>query len=246
MAQAMLAAGTDLDADWGFKSLHGHFLRAVKTHPLPSYTVAKVMTGRSFAVREVETLSGQDSGFRASVMFQRPETGPEHADAMPDVPSPEDLPDIVALAKQFKEQVSDDNYKVFRGRQLFEMRPVDGEDFMLCRDGKPRLRYWIRSASALPDVPRLHAAALLYLSDTWLNSTMLAPHTGTRVGRHFMAPTLSHDLWLHRSFRADDWLLFDMRSPSMSGATALVQAHVFDRAGRLVANVAQHALLRIS
>ena len=218
---------------------------------MPSYTVASHLLGRSFTVREVEAPSeglaaaSNASGFRASVMFQRAEAGPEHSVSMPAVPSPESLPDIVALAGQFKDQLSDESYKVFRGQQLFSLRPVDGEDFMLCRDRKPTLQYWIRSASPLPDRPRWHAAALLYLSDTWLNSTMLGPHTEARVGRHFMSPTLSHDLWLHRPLRADDWLLFDMRSPSMHGATALIQADVFDRSGQLVANVAQHALLRM-
>lgn len=245
MAQAMLAAGSGLNEEWDFKSLHGHFLRAIKGDTLPSYTVAPVMSGRSFMVREVEAMAGSQSGFRASVMFQRAEAGPQHADAMPGVPAPEELPDLVALAEILKDRLSEENYRVFRGRQLFELRPVDGEDFMLCTERKPRMQYWIRSASALPGDARQHAAALLYLSDTWLNSTMLSPHTGTRIGRHFMAPTLSHDLWLHRPFRADDWLLFDMHSPSLHGATALILADVFDRSGQLVANVAQHALLRI-
>ena len=33
-----------------------------------------------------------------------------------------------------------------------------------------------------------------------------------------MAATLDHALWLHRPFRADDWLLYAQDSPNAHGA----------------------------
>ena len=45
-------------------------------------------------------------------------------------------------------------------------------------------------------------------------------------------------------FRFDDWLLYDVDSPSASGARGLVRGRFFDRAGRLVASVAQEGLMR--
>jgi acyl-CoA thioesterase-2 len=45
--------------------------------------------------------------------------------------------------------------------------------------------------------------------------------------------------------RVDDWLLYDMRSPSASGARGFAQAGVFARDGRLVATIAQEGLVRV-
>jgi acyl-CoA thioesterase-2 len=56
--------------------------------------------------------------------------------------------------------------------------------------------------------------------------------------------SLDHVMWFHRPFRLDDWLLYEMDSPSASGARGLVRGQFFDRAGRLVASTAQEGLIR--
>ena len=57
--------------------------------------------------------------------------------------------------------------------------------------------------------------------------------------------SLDHALWFHRAFRADDWLLYSIDSPSAQGARGLARGQVFDRAGRLVASTAQEGLIRV-
>jgi acyl-CoA thioesterase-2 len=56
--------------------------------------------------------------------------------------------------------------------------------------------------------------------------------------------TIDHALWFHRTLRVDDWLLYDMESPSASGARGFARARVFARDGRLVASAAQEGLIR--
>ena len=56
--------------------------------------------------------------------------------------------------------------------------------------------------------------------------------------------SLDHTIWFHRPFRADEWLLYDQASPSASGARGLAIGRVFTEDGRLVASVAQEAVLR--
>jgi acyl-CoA thioesterase-2 len=52
-------------------------------------------------------------------------------------------------------------------------------------------------------------------------------------------------VWLHRPFRADEWLLYAMDSPLSAGARGFARGSIFTRAGELVASVAQEGLLRM-
>ena len=54
-----------------------------------------------------------------------------------------------------------------------------------------------------------------------------------------------HTLWMHRPFRADEWLLYVMDSPNAFGSRGFVRGQVFTRSGLLVASVAQEGLLRL-
>jgi Acyl-CoA thioesterase len=53
-------------------------------------------------------------------------------------------------------------------------------------------------------------------------------------------------LWFHRPFRADEWLLYSIDSPSAQGARGLARGLIFDRNGRLVASTAQEGLIRVT
>jgi len=59
-----------------------------------------------------------------------------------------------------------------------------------------------------------------------------------------MAASLDHALWLHRPFRADEWMLYAQDSPNLAGARGYSRGLIFARDGRLVASVAQEGLLR--
>ncbi|KAJ0112669.1 hypothetical protein Patl1_00439 [Pistacia atlantica] len=51
-------------------------------------------------------------------------------------------------------------------------------------------------------------------------------------------------MWFHRSFRADDWLLFVIVSPIAYNGRGFVTGEIFNRKGELVVTVTQEALLR--
>jgi acyl-CoA thioesterase-2 len=63
--------------------------------------------------------------------------------------------------------------------------------------------------------------------------------------RRLQIASLDHSLWLHRPFRADDWLLYSMDSPAAAGARGFTRGAVFTRSGELVASVAQEGLMRM-
>lgn len=55
---------------------------------------------------------------------------------------------------------------------------------------------------------------------------------------------MDHAIWFHRPFRADEWLLYDMHSPTAQGGRALALGQLFNERGELVATVAQEGVLR--
>src|SRR3546814_20555727 len=57
--------------------------------------------------------------------------------------------------------------------------------------------------------------------------------------------SLDHALWFHRPFRADDWLLYSIDSPSAQGSRGLARGLIYDRDGQLVASTAQEGLIRV-
>ena len=57
--------------------------------------------------------------------------------------------------------------------------------------------------------------------------------------------SLDHAMWFHRSFRADEWLLYDQESPSASGARGLARGEIYRQDGTLAVSVVQEGLLRV-
>ena len=102
---------------------------------------------------------------------------------------------------------------------------------------------WRRADGALPDDPLLHVCLLTYASDLTLLGSVLVPH-GERMNQVALA-SLDHAMWFHRSFRADEWLLYESRSPSASGARGLAEGRFFTRDGRLVVTAVQEGLVRL-
>jgi acyl-CoA thioesterase-2 len=125
-----------------------------------------------------------------------------------------------------------------------EFRPLDLSHFIRGGAGEPRQSLWIRIAGRLPDAPIFHWAALAYLSDLSLLDTALIPHGLNILSQRVQVASLDHALWLHRPFRADDWLLYVQDSPSASGARGLTRGQLYARDGVLVASVAQEGLMR--
>ena len=97
----------------------------------------------------------------------------------------------------------------------------------------------------LPDDPNLHSCVLAYASDMTILDTALFAHGSSVFDREIQAASLDHALWLHRPFRADEWLLYSEDSPSASGARGFSRGSIFARDGSLVASVAQEGLIRL-
>merc|ERR1712194_745133 len=84
------------------------------------------------------------------------------------------------------------------------------------------------------------------MSDATMVDLCRRPHeTSPEPYKFDMDFSLDHSIHFHRPFRADQWLLFHVRTTVSSGARGLARNEVFTLDGLLVATVTQEALFRV-
>ena len=237
--QALVAAGRTVTGAH-VHSLHGYFLRAGDPRIPILYEVDRIRDGRSFATRRVVAIQHGQAIFNLSASFHAEEPGPSYAAPMPEVPAPETLPTLTERMKPFAKHAG----------WLERDRPID---VRLCETAgsaphewrNPTAHAWIRANGELPDDPLLHACVMAYASDLTLLDVALRPHgLSWSPDDRIMTASLDHAMWFHRPFRADQWLLYDQRTPASDRARGFAMGHVYTRDGVLVVSVAQEGLTR--
>jgi acyl-CoA thioesterase-2 len=180
--------------------------------------------------------------FNMQTSFQVDEVGSfDHQVAMPEVPGPESLASMRERLEPLRDQLAD----WFARPHPIDQRHVGELPWMQHENRDPIQRLWIRADGTLGDDPLLHACIAAYASDMSLFDTMLAPHEVNWDDAEFMGASLDHCMWFHRPFRADEWLLYDMDSPSAYGARGLARGFLFTRGGTLVVSMVQEGLMRL-
>jgi len=256
LAQALSAAEqTVKDGDRSVHSLHGYFLRPGDANVPIAFLVDPIRDGRSFTTRRVVAVQGGKAIFNLAASFQiHEEDQPAHqADVMPaDVPAPETLRTERELGERYlsklPEAVVQKIPKAMRERIVaerpIEIRPVDPVDPLNPGEREPTRRVWFKTSGELPDDPRIHQYLLAYASDFHFLATSMQPHAITWLMPNIQVASLDHAMWFHRPFRFDDWLLYDIDSPTAQGARGLARGRWFDAEGRLVASCMQEGLIR--
>jgi acyl-CoA thioesterase-2 len=243
IGQALVAACRTVE-DRKPHSLHGYFLLAGDPTVPIIYEVDRIRDGRSFTTRRAVAIQHGRPIFALTASFQVDEPGFDHAMSMPEVPPPEGLPEIAEVMSAIPSMPQLVRAWYERERPI-EIRPVDmGRRFRSADGGDTGFQVWIRTTGPLPDDPAIHRCVLAYASDLTLLDTSLVPHGRSVLEDAIQAASLDHALWFHRPFRADEWLLYAQDTPSASGARGFARGLVYDRAGRLVASVAQEGLVR--
>jgi acyl-CoA thioesterase-2 len=244
-AQALVAARRTVDEPREAHSVHGYFLRAGDLAAPIVYFVDRPRDGGSFTSRRVTAIQHGETIFHLSASFHIAEPGLEHQAPMPDVPPPESLPAELDLIRGMVDRIPEDLRKVLTQDRPLDFRPVGSLDPFLPEKRPAARQVWFRAISRLPDAPIVHQALVAYASDYGLLPTALYPHGVGYRDRRLQMASLDHALWLHRPFRADEWLLYSMDSPAAAGARGFVRGMIFTREGELVASVAQEGLMRV-
>jgi len=245
VGQALSAAAQTVPADRYVHSLHGYFLRTGDARRPIVYTVDPIRDGRSFTTRRVVAIQGGKAIFNLAASFQVEEDGFDHADAMPEgVTPPEDLVSEQDLAKRLAGRLPEALIERATAERPIELRPERPHNPLAPDVRGPTKRVWFRASSPLPDERAVHHYLLAYASDFSFLTTAMQPHGVSWLTPGMQVASVDHAMWFHRPFRFDDWLLYDVESPSASNARGLVRGRIFDRSGRLVATVAQEGLMR--
>ncbi len=232
LARAALAAAASC-AGLELQSLHANFVGPLPAEIPLRLRIQRLRDAKDPAIREIRI---ENDGLLCQLVanFARPGAGPSYQDVTPqaDLPAPEDLPST-------REQAEAEGWSDFaRG-------PIE------FRRAQPRVWpdpsgqtsgghiTWVRPRTPLPDDPRLHMAALVFLADFYSHWPF-----ERRIGRNFAYARfqpLDHALWVHRSVRWDGWWLLESTSEVGHAGRALSQRRIFTREGRLVASAAQAA-----
>jgi acyl-CoA thioesterase-2 len=244
LGQALVAAGRTVDGDRLAHSLHAYFLRPGDPARPISYHVERTRDGASFSTRRIRADQDGPPIFFMAASFQRSEPGLDHQAAMPEVPGPDGLASFEELTRRYLHLAPEHLRASLDISWPFEMRPVEVDNPLAPRPAAPLSHLWLRSAGPLPDDDRLHRCLLAYASDFSLLDTALAPHGRSYWQGRLRMASIDHAMWFHRSFRADEWLLYAMDSPNACGSRGLVRGELYDRTGRLVASIAQEGMIR--
>jgi acyl-CoA thioesterase II len=244
IGQALVAAARTVDGR-NVHSLHCYFMRPGDPAVPIIYEVDRIRDGKSFATRRVVAIQHGHAIFSMSASFQVTEDGLDHQIAMPDVPPPEELPSEADLKSLFLKDAPEQVRRYWERERPIELRPVDLRHYTSREKLDPVQNVWIRATGRLPDDPDVHRCVLAYASDMTLLDTSLFAHGRMIFDRDMQVASLDHSLWIHRPFRADDWLLYAEDSPSASGARGFTRGSLFSRDGTLIASVAQEGLIRL-
>jgi acyl-CoA thioesterase-2 len=226
-------------------SMHAYFLIGGDPKVPIIYEVDRIRDGKSFTTRRVVAIQHGQAIFTLMVSFHNDEAGLEHQAEMPNVPPPEDLPSEAQIRATVLPTMPEAVQRYYKSERPIELRPVEYERYLGKKIEDGGFNVWIKATGRLPDDPAIHQCVLAYASDMSLLDTALSPHGRSLFEKDFMGASLDHALWLHRPFRADDWLLYAQESPSMIGSRGFARGLIFRRDGVLVASVAQEGLVRI-
>jgi acyl-CoA thioesterase-2 len=244
LGQALVAAVRTVDPERIAHSLHAYFLLPGDLSRPIVYGVDRVRDGGSFTTRRVTATQHGRAMFVMSVSFHKAEPGLDHQATMPPVPMPEDLPSEQDLKARIIAELPETMRKYWESERPIELRPVDVSRYFAREKREPEQRIWMRASGRLPDDLALHQCVLAYASDFSLLDTALIAHGKLMFDKDIQLASLDHALWLHRPFRADDWLLYAQDSPSGHGSRGFCRGSIFTRDGLLVASVAQEGLMR--
>jgi acyl-CoA thioesterase-2 len=237
LAQSLLAAQRCCP-DKEPATLQCLFLQGAMPNVPVEYSVTPLQEGKRFSSFHVSARQHERRVLDAQVTFQAPIEGFVHIEAAPPVPAPEEL---LSMA-QLRDGDSADWGRFEKA--CLQLRIVEPYRYLCQPSAEPSLIFWLKLHERLPDDDHLHAAALAYLSDFWVNSAAIFHHVPLMEARErlFIA-SLNHSLWFHRPYRADQWLLFVCESPSLQSSRALSNVRIFNESRQLVASVVQDCLI---
>ncbi|QGX90865.1 acyl-CoA thioesterase II [Tatumella sp. TA1] len=245
IAQAIRAAQQTTTSDRPIHSCHSYFLRpGDRTLPI-TYQVENLRDGRSLSARRVKAIQNDQAIFYMTASFQGDESGFTHQSVAPVVLSPEQLMSEQELVSQLSASTINQQFvKAFSAERALEVRPVQPYNPLSGHVCEGRRQLWLKANGLIDQHSWLHASLLGYASDLNFLPVALQPHGKGFLEENMQVATIDHSMWFHRPFSLNDWLLYDIDSPSAHNNRGFVRGAFYDRQGILVASTAQEGIIR--
>jgi len=243
VAQSFVASTRSLvREDLPPSALSVHFINGGDTAKDIEFRVVRLRDERRFANRRVDAVQDGMLLSSAMVSYMSGGRGLEHAVDPPEVPDPHTLPTIGELLRGYEETVP----HFVNALQPIEWRYTNDPAWVMRKKGD-RLahnRVWLRALGAMPDDPVMHAATMLYSSDTTVLDSVITTHGLSWGFDRIFAASANHAVWFHRPVDFGDWVLYSTSSPVAADSRGLGTGHFFDRSGQVIATVVQEGVLK--
>ena len=232
LAAATLLAGRSCP-DKRFRSSHLWFLRGTPIDSPFRIEIERMRDGRLLSHRRVQMIAGDKLLCEMTASFTAPGQGADVLAARPDpdIPLPEDLPTAqeTAAAEGWDWDDSEHEYEWrFVGRPYVSSQMKISKWYAWCRPVRPFV-----------DEDATHAAAFAFMSDNhsdWAAGLMIENF------RHENFISLDNAIWAHRPIDWTNWYLCSSVCDIGVNGAMYTRRQVFDRAGDLVASIAQEAI----
>jgi len=244
IGQALSATKSTLDDPRPVHSLHSYFLRPGDASKPIVYDVERLRDGRSISTRRVKAIQNGKPIFFMTASFHVEAEGLDHQATMPRVVGPENLTSTRERIRKLALESSIPIPERFEQKSPIEIKPVESFNPLKPEASTPFRHVWMKTRGCLPDDPRVHKYMLAYASDMAFLPVAGQPHGISFFTKNFQMATIDHSMWFHRNFRFDDWLLYQIESPSATNQRGYVIGKFFDQKGRLVASTAQEGVMR--
>ena len=243
LAQALHAAHQTVPADRLVHSLHGYFILPGDIKTAIEYEVEALRDGGSFTTRRVTALQKGKAIFVLAASFQIQQEALDKHTPSPAAAAPEGLLSDVELLKTEK-GISDKMklHLLARNPFAFEFRPEKKYSHKVKSSENRNIWFKLKKQTTLDQ--RQQKEFLAYAVDYDLLVMSVISHYQDEYDQPLQVASLDHAMWFHRPFDVNEWLLFSMDSPNVSGARCLGKGSIFDRNGKLVASVIQEGLAR--
>ena len=242
MAQAFVAAGRTLKHAVPPSAMSVHFIAGGDPDIDLEFHVTRLRDERRFANRRVDVMQKGQLITTAMVSYLAGGRGLEHAVTAPELGDPAEVAPLDELLRGYEHVVP----HFVNALHPIEWRYTNDPAWIM-RDKGERLehnRVWMKAHGAMPDDPVLHAAALVYSSDTTVLDSIITTHGLSWGHDRIFAVTANHTVWFHRPVRFDDWVLYSTNSPVAADSRGLGTGHFFDRSGQLLATVVQEGIVK--
>ena len=242
LGQALAAANATAPEDRPIHSMHGYFLRPGDAEKRMTFEVARLHDGRSFSTRRVQAYQNGNVLMSLIASYQAEDEGLEHQERR-DIAAITPAEQLPSVWEKYGGLV--DARASWLLNRPFDLRYVDGDITLKVTNPGPTMQVWLRSRDTL-DVPQnFHCAALAFASDYLLVEPLFKQHGIPWATPGVRAASLDHSMWFHRPFRVDEWLLYELTTPTTQGARGLTHGRFYNQAGDLVASVAQESMVRL-